>query len=201
MEREVERNGEAALNVDTSVSCSVPSYRIEGSNVFYRITISSGEQDGQGEYRFSSLLQFHDAVRSEYKGEQLLVMAECPGCDFCWDSLYLGDKRHLLENFPVFPPKQNLFTIDHHGTQFLYQRRCALDTYFKKLLALPGMLDHPRLMRLLNCGRSEEEKRCTLDSEIPSHHMEESNGKYFYKVRLPLLTGPVGSTRCATVRS
>lgn len=111
----------------------------------------------KSESRFNKLCELHEWLLLEYRSE----------------------KTHIANNFPQFPPKHP-FYVDHLSASFLQDRRLALERYFLSLANFPEINSHPRLLKALNLGRTEAQKKETLQVCVTRVYCHD--GKAFYRV-------------------
>ena len=100
----------------------------EGSKSVAVYTVSSSVHDGPQinvKKRFSEFVDLDRLVRSAFSNS------------------------HLLSSIPSLPPKQSKLLVKHLDPHFIEGRRIGLETYLRKLLALPRIPQNPDVLQFL----------------------------------------------------
>jgi len=137
-------------------SVSIEDYKIVADTVIYNITTRVGATMTTSSMRYSQLDTLNTKIKHEFKDKH----------------------AHLLHYFPDFPPKAG-FWVNHVSTDFIEERRRGLEQYLKKIISFPEMLNHPRLLKALNLGRSEEEKKQNFIPIITNVILDEKGNAYY----------------------
>lgn len=117
---------------ESDLRMAIPRVEVRGRGekgkdplVVYRLEVEGGERRMALWKRFSDFVALDDQVRSSFSG------------------------NHLAANIPALPPKYPKFLYDHGSDEFVEARREALETYIRKLVLVPKVLENPDMQRFL----------------------------------------------------
>jgi len=111
-------------------SITVPTCKVTAGTVFYQIAVANAFNKWGVSKRYSQFEELHVAVTTEMAGKPLPSGAELP------------------------PKKMKLFTT-HTDPEFIEQRRCLLEAYLKKLIAIDKLAKGDSLTKFFESDKDE----------------------------------------------
>jgi hypothetical protein len=128
-----EKSGLPQGSSEAIKSVTIPGKKIDGSTVFYVVSVIGSFNKWSVSKRYSQFEELHNSILIEMNGKALPA-----GCEL--------------------PPKKIKLFQSHTDAEFIEERRCLLEAYLKKLLTVEKLSKGEAFMKFLAADKDSNKE-------------------------------------------